>query len=135
MCAVNKLASLPVVLLVMACGCGGGKYDLQRMEGTVTLTDGTPGRGLHVSFECDAPLISAKAMTDESGHYRLGTLETGDGAPPGHYRVAVVEADVLDPDAVRPPRIHTKYARFETSGLEFTVEDGTNTFDIRLDPP
>jgi len=133
-CVVNKLAFWPAVLLVVACGCGG-KYDLQPVEGTVTLTNGRPGGpSLHLSFECDEPKISAKAITDASGHYQVGTLETGDGAPPGHYRVAVVEADVIVPNAVKPPPIHTKYARFDTSGLEFTVEEGNNTFDIQLEP-
>ena len=131
---VNQLGLWPAVLLVVAGGCGG-KYDLQRFEGTVTLTDGTPGSGLHLSFECDGTQASAQAMTDESGHYRVGILETGGGAPPGHYRVAVVEAEVLDIDRAPAPKIHSRYARFDTSGLEFTVEEGTNTFNFQLDPP
>jgi hypothetical protein len=124
-----------LLLWLFSCGCGG-KYDLNRVEGTVTLTDGTPGGPmLQMSFECDDPPLSAKAMTDASGHYGLGTLKKGDGAPAGHYRVGIVEGVVLDPRAEKPPHIHPKYARFETSGLEFTVEKGRNTFDIQLDPP
>ena len=124
-----------LLLGVFSCGCGG-KYDLQPVEGTVTFTDGTPGGpGLQMSFECQEPLLSAKAITDESGHYQLGTLEKGDGAPSGHYRVAIVAREGLRPGEVRPPQIPTKYARFETSGLEFIVKEGPNTFDIQLDPP
>ena len=122
-----------LLLGVCLCGCGG-KYDLQPVEGTVTFKDGTPGGpGLRISFECKAPRLSAKAMTDESGHYRLGTLEKGDGAPTGHYRVGIVAREVLRPGEVRPPKIPIKYARFETSGLEFAVKEGRNTFDIQLD--
>lgn len=115
-------------------GCGG-KYDLQRVEGTVTLKDGMPLANLRLMFECEQPRISARAATDESGHYRVGTLETGDGAPAGRYRVVVAEPPNADPDTVPTPRVHSKYSRFDTSGLEFTVEKGNNTFNIQLDPP
>ena len=115
------------------CGCGG-KYDLQRVEGTVTLKDGMPLANLRLMFECEQPRISARAATDESGHYRVGTLETGDGAPAGHYRVVIAEPAPPDPDDPPPRRFHSKYSRFDTSGIEFTVSEGNNTFDIQLDP-
>jgi len=135
MFGVRRHYWLWMLFVVFFCGCGG-KYDLQPVEGTITLKDGTPGGPrLRISFECDEPKLSAKAITDESGHYELGTLEKGDGAPTGHYRVAIVEGESMDPKAVPAPPIHKKYARFRTSGFEFTVKEGSNTFDMELDLP
>ena len=123
-----------LLLVLFLCGCGG-KYDLHGVEGTVTLKDGTPLADLRLMFECEKPRISVTAATDASGHYRVGTLKADDGAPAGNYRVVVAEPAPADPDKMRPRRIHSKYSRFETSGLEFTVNEGNNTFDIQLDPP
>ncbi len=117
------------------CGCGG-KYDTYPVSGKVTLSDGTPVDGVQVTFECREPALTAVAVTDEQGNYSLGTVGAADGAPAGEYRVTVVELpNDKDPDHPPPPRIHGRYRGFSRSGLEFTVEAGNDTFDIRLDPP
>jgi len=121
--------------MLLLCGCGG-KYDTCPVSGKVTLNDGTPVDGVQVTFECRQPALTAVAVTDQDGNYRLGTVEAGDGAPAGNYRVTVVELpDEKDPDNPPPPRIHGKYRSFTRSGLEFTVKKGRNTFEIQLDPP
>jgi len=66
---------------------------------------------------------------------RPGTLDSGDGAPVGSYQVAVVDARGEDMDDPTPIRIHARYRRYETSALTFAVGDGTNEWEIRLDPP
>jgi hypothetical protein len=123
-----------LLLAGLLAGCDG-KYKLYSVEGTVTLPDGTPLEGVHVSFDCQELGISATGMTDSDGRYRLGTIDAGDGAPTGDYRVAVVERDVIDIDEAPPPRISGKYGRFESSGLTFSVKEESNTFDIVLDSP
>ena len=123
-----------LLLPFLLSGCGG-KYDLRPVEGTVTLTDGTPLTRLRLTFECQDPVLSARATTDEKGKYQLSTLTDGDGAPIGSYRVAIGDLPGDDPDDFRPSRIHSKYQSFDTSGLTFEVGDGDNVFDIQLDPP
>jgi hypothetical protein len=88
-----------------------------------------------VVFQCKEPPITATGTTDSGGNYRLGTVEPGDGAPAGNYRVAVTEPEGDDPENPLPPRIDPKYGSFQTSGLQFTVEPGSNSFDMPLDPP
>ncbi|MDZ7619099.1 MAG: carboxypeptidase-like regulatory domain-containing protein [Patescibacteria group bacterium] len=124
------LAMVPAIVL---CGCGG---DLKTysVQGTVTGHDGKPLEGAQLVWQCADPPLSATAVTDASGRYRLGTLAAADGAPAGEYEIAITEPQSDDPDAPPPNRIHPHYARFETSGLRFTVEPRSNRFDIQLEP-
>ncbi|MFH1922449.1 MAG: carboxypeptidase-like regulatory domain-containing protein [Planctomycetota bacterium] len=130
----RRVASACLLLVPVFCGCGG-KHDTHRVTGKVALTDGTPLADVRVTFESQEAAISATAVTDEDGTYRLGTVKEGDGAPAGAYRVAVVELPGDDPDHPSPPRIHRKYGSFKTSGLKFTVERGRNSYDIELNSP
>ena len=100
----------------------------------MTLQDGSPLSGVQVTFKCDDPKITATAVTDAEGNYELGTVEPGDGAPAGEYRVSVVElSDLEDPDNPKPPRIDRRYGHFKKSGLEFAVPTDDGDYDIRLD--
>jgi len=126
-------ATLAVGLVILA-GCGSG-FDLRSVSGQITLRDGTPLAGVRITCECPELRVSATAVTDEHGHFRLTTLDSGDGAPVGSYQVAVVDARGEDMDDPTPIRIHARYRRYETSGLTFSVGDGTNEWEIRLDPP
>ena len=124
---------LAMVLAIVLCGCGG-ELKTYSVRGTVTAHDGKPLEGVQLVWRCADPLVSATAVTDASGNYRLGTLAAADGAPAGEYEIAITEPQGDDPDAPPPNRIHPHYAKFETSGLRFTVEPRSNRFDIQLEP-
>jgi hypothetical protein len=131
-----KLAILPAsfLFLLAACGGCGNKYHTLPVGGKVLLADGKPAAGVQVTFECEQPVVSATAVTDEQGNFRLGTVQEEDGAPAGKYRVAIVEPDSDDVDHPAPRRIHAKYGSPETSGLEFTVVPQHTHFEIKLGP-
>ncbi len=126
-------ATLAVGLVFLA-GCGSG-FDLRSVSGQITLRDGTPLAGVRITCECPELRISATAVTDEDGRFRLTTLDSGDGAPVGSYQVAVVDARGEDMDDPTPIRIHARYRRDGTAGLAFAVRDETNEWEIRLGPP
>ncbi len=115
-------------------GCGSG-LRTHPVEGTVTTPEGTPLAGVQVIWQrIDQPLMCT-AITDESGRYRVGTRRPADGAPPGRYRVKLVEPQAGDIDAAPAERVPPRYRNLESSGLEWTVEAGRNRFDIRLESP
>lgn len=115
-------------------GCGSG-LRTHPVEGTVTTHDGRPLAGVQVIWQRIDPPLTCTAITDESGRYRVGTRRPADGAPPGRYRVKLVEPQADDIDAAPAERIPQRYRSLESSGLEWTVEAGRNRFDIRLEPP
>jgi hypothetical protein len=80
----------------------------------------------------------ASGIIEEDGSFRLTTVRDGDGAVAGRHRAIVVQVvntehipleehhHVLD--------VHPRYARYETSGLEFTIEPGKqNYLEIMVD--
>ncbi|MDR1291462.1 MAG: hypothetical protein LBK06_09700, partial [Planctomycetaceae bacterium] len=88
---------------------------------------------------------------DANGYYKVN-FGTKSGIPKGNYKVCIQEADkeeaiptgaiVLNPVTEknepemfikRTPIIAAKYAKTETSGLEFTVDGNKKTFDIAVD--
>lgn len=150
------------VALVMATGCsrGDGRPKTYPVTGTVTL-NGSPVEGATVVFVPKSPAQpgaqgpqAATATTDASGKYVLGTFARGDGAIPGEYLVRVFKYPAPPPptggsgsseDEYVPPEesgappapppknlLPEKYANENTSGLSFTVEPKSNTFDIQL---
>ena len=124
------ICPLVAAACLLAAGCSGHKT--YPVEGTATLADGTPLGGLRVTLISDQPPVSATGVTDDRGHFVLGTLKVSDGAPAGTYRVVVSEA--AKSDLPPPPRTHARYARPETSGLEFTVKPERNELVLKLDP-
>ncbi len=133
---MQTFGKLSMVLLAILLGGGcGGKYSSHPVRGQVTLEDGTPLDNVQITFQCDDPALTATAVTDSDGYYALGTVEEGDGAPAGTYRVAVVEQDDLtDPDTVRPARVAPRYTSLQNSGLEITVPSNDG-YDLKLAPP
>lgn len=121
--ARNALA----LVLFAALGCGTKPPDLVPVAGKVTTGDGKPLEHASVIFHPvgggDGPKPRGKVGAD--GSFVLTTHTTGDGAPPGEYRVTVelwlAGARADDPPANRLP---AKYARPESSGLIVTVTPG-----------
>jgi hypothetical protein len=108
------------------------------VRGTVTLEDGTPlAKGLVIFERFDGgPALTARGDIGPDGRYELSTEKTGDGVPPGKYRVSINPLDTSDtPDEQKVLPFDVKYLNLKTSGLEYEVKAGVNEFPIRLAPP
>ena len=131
--ARNALAHFLVISCVSGCGSEFGAT----ATGVVSL-DGKPVNPGFVTFAPeDATAVPAVSDLDSNGHFEL-TTKKKPGLAPGTYRVAV--------QAFRPPNVPAgqrtmkpseplvpvKYLQVTTSGLEYTVERGSNTIDIQL---
>lgn len=123
-----------VVALAALAGCGGAE---STVTGTVTL-DGQPvGPGVIVFASAGGASNPSDGAIQVDGSYFLRTGRE-EGLKPGNYNVGVT---VLDQPAVKPGErsmevakyiTPQKYAEPSTSGLQFTVEAGSNTIDVKL---
>jgi hypothetical protein len=132
-----------------AVGCGGGKSDkppLGRVSGTVTYK-GQPLPEGSVTFtpvegKGDDSGQLASGQIESDGSYSLTTFNTDDGAVLGQHAVTVQSRDGSQ---FKPPqpgepikyvlqksRIPKKYETVKSTPLRFTVEAGSNEFDIEL---
>ncbi|MBI3464591.1 MAG: carboxypeptidase regulatory-like domain-containing protein [Planctomycetes bacterium] len=141
-----KTATLVVRLIVaalavcLAGGCSG--RDKYPVFGKVTKADGQPVAKVIVEFAAIDGVHGAVAMTKEDGSYALSSDGTDDGAPPGSYRVRLIsaneESDYNEPEdefagkrRARPQAVPWKYQNFDTSEMQFTVQEAPeNRFDI-----
>jgi hypothetical protein len=128
-----RIAGAALVLLGLG-GCGANRT--YPVEGKVLFKDGTPVTGGLVVFESvDQPTVCARGPIRADGSFRLGTFKTNDGAVPGRHRVLVTPPMPNSQREAMEPPIHPRFATYETSELEFTVEPGKNTFTIEVDRP
>ena len=127
---------LPVLFVLAAAGCGSKGPVLVPVTGKV-FVNGKPAEHavvvLHPLTASDLPKPRGTVSAD--GSFTLTTHTTGDGAPPGEYRVTV-EQWLAGAKADDPPtsRLPAKYAKPETSGFTATVGDGATelkTIDIK----
>jgi hypothetical protein len=123
------------VLAATLLGCGGGAES--EVSGTVTLDGVTVGPGTVVFAPIDGTSNPADGAIQTDGSYFLKTSREV-GLKAGRYRVGVT---VLDQPDVQPGErsmveatyvTPQKYADPSTSGLEYDVEPGENTIDIKL---
>lgn len=144
-------------------GCGSEtEVDTVPVTGKVTL-DGEPVEGAVVTFVPDIPKgRTAAGRTDRRGVYTLMTIEPGDGALPGGYRIMVHKtsdstapttyANQEEAMAAQTERMEAssgvsnmsrrsetthelpaKYANVDESGLKAKVTaDGGNNFPLEL---
>ena len=133
-----------VILAASVCfapGCGDdGRLPTYEARGQVVFQDGNPLEGGTIIFESMDHPVSPRSLISPDGKFELGTYETGDGAPVGQYRVAIMppsQTGGVDRDEARPPAIiDPKYKDFEKSGLEYKVEaKDANEFVVKLDRP
>jgi hypothetical protein len=89
----------------------------------------------------------ARSEIDKDGKYTLGFQGESDGLPKGEYRVYIQAVHVetqrgTEKDAygepvivgrTETPLIAAKYTSPDTSGLTFTVDGKTKTFDIEVE--
>ena len=151
------LALLPILAffaLVAGCGGAGAKG---KMSGKV-LYSGKPVTGGSVIFRPDAPSENTVVtQIDANGNYTVSlplgpvkiAVDNKDLRPveaelkkqprPNFPKGAVVGPDKPDPrvNPQKPPgtyvKIPEKYCEVETSGLNYTVKSGSQTFDIKLE--
>jgi len=121
---------------VVSCGCGRVRERLYPVSGRVAFADGTPLTEGMVVFDAVAEnaAVGARGVIGSDGAFRMGTRGDGDGVPAGRYRVAIaLPARNGDTGAVNTsgPAIAPRFTAFETSGLEFTVEQNQAN-DYRL---
>jgi hypothetical protein len=129
-----RRAGIAVIAATLV-GCGGGAES--EVSGTVTLDGEAVGPGTVVFAPLDGASNPADGAIQTDGSYFLKTSREV-GLKAGKYRVGVT---VLDQPDVQPGErsmieakyvTPQKYADPSESGLEYTVEPGENTIDIKL---
>src|SRR5262245_4474484 len=134
-----KRCGLTAVLLLTAllAGCRGGVYPV---EGQVVWEDDSPAKelaGSHVVFDLPEKKTHARGIVGADGSFRLTTNKPDDGAPPGEYKVLIVEANRKplggpDSTALAPGVIDSRYASPTTSDLRATVQAGSNKITLKV---
>jgi hypothetical protein len=130
------------------CGLLGCGADTNKLEGVVPVSgtvtqNGTPLEGAAVSFAPAGGGRSASGKTDAAGKFTLTTLNPGDGAMPGEYKVTITKKEMVGKEYTeeeanayynehqkQPPApemknlIDEKYSNADTSGLMASVPEG-----------
>jgi hypothetical protein len=106
------------------------------VKGKVVFADGKPLSGGFISFvpKGDLP-ITPSAVIGADGTFSLVTGGSGEGAPPGEYKVRIESPRFQrsDPKSRTRPLIPPKYTDEDSSGLVITVRAETNQLEpIRL---
>ena len=121
----------------MAMGCGGGEA-VHQVRGHVQAADGRRATFGTVEFMSEAGGKVASGAIQRDGSFRLSTFRAGDGAVAGRHRVIIVQ--VIDTEHLPLEKhrhvldVHPRHARYETSGLQVTVEPGKqNSFELVVD--
>jgi hypothetical protein len=85
-----------------------------------------------VSFQSVEDKSNATGEIGPDGSFHIRTPPGRDGAAPGTYRVLILPPEGADRN--RPP-IDRHYNRYETSGIEVTVNEGENKLTIKVKRP
>ena len=132
----RRAGTLMTVAVAALAGCRGSDslpaYQVYQVDGKVLLADGMPLNGGWIYFvpKGDLPVTpSGEIGTD--GTFSLATGGSGDGAPPGDYKVRV-ESPQLQQAAGKSRKklaFPTKYTDEDSSGLVVTVRAESNHLD------
>lgn len=130
----RALRAITVLTATLSFTVGCGSTDrLEPVSGVVMFADGRPVAGGVVEFK---PIAStgraARGAIGPDGRFELKS-GSAPGARAGRYQVAVVQASPTTTHTrvhAPLPRIHARYARFETSGLFQDVKSGTTTSSL-----
>jgi hypothetical protein len=115
-----------LLLSLLACGCGGKLPG--RISGAVTLDDAPLHTGT-VVFHPASGGANAYGTIDKKGNYSVST-GTDQGLVLGEYAVTVVATTGPPPEGKL--LIPARYGNAQKSGLRFTVNSGSNQFNIPL---
>jgi hypothetical protein len=126
----------PASLAVLS-GCGSSndaprKVTVYEVKGKLLLPDGKPLSGGHVYFVPTDGALAPEAKVGADGSFSLVTANSGEGAPPGDYKVRVEPADPSlisprRPTAARKLPFPPKYLDEDSSGLKVTIKAEPNT--------
>ena len=136
---MHRPALLSLICCLLALGCrDSGRIPTYPTTGQVVYEDGTPLGGGAVIFYSVEHQLGARSAITSDGTFSLGTYAQDDGAVAGTHQVALIapRPEGFNPESgVNPRTLPGKYARKETSGLEYEVTpEGTNTFRIEVEP-
>lgn len=127
----SRLALVAVLALVAGCGEAEDRATRFPASGTV-LVDGQPAAGVQILLHPadrlgDLDALKPTAVTGADGAFQVGTYETGDGAPPGRYKVTLYWPDV-PPNGSNSPvdLLGERFADPARSNLEATIKEGDN---------
>jgi len=131
-CKLNGFALL-VVMFVL--GCGGGRSDLGRVTGEVTL-DGQPLPNATVIFQPDTAGPASYGLTNAEGKYTMMYDQSTQGAVIGSHTVQITTFQEGDKDAEPPipaaaEALPAKFNR--NSELRHEVQAGSNSIDFALE--
>jgi hypothetical protein len=114
-------------------GCGEKMPDGPRVPTTPVvgqiLVDGKPADYLAVNFtpqfELPGVVPGSGTFTDKDGKFAISTFETGDGAPPGKYKVTFMwgQINLLNGQYGPPDKLKGRYKKAADSRHEITVGD------------
>jgi hypothetical protein len=130
----STIGWLVLLFVTFLSGCGGGRSDLGRVSGVVTL-DGQPLPNATVVFQPDAAGPASYGLTDSQGLYTMMYDHSTRGAVIGTHTVSITTFQEGDPDAeppvsAAPEKLPAKYNR--TSELREEVQVGNNEIDFAL---
>ena len=136
---------LTTILLAAVCFCGCSSNAHVPLSGRITFEDnGEPLTTGSIAFVKGTD--QARSEIDSDGRYTLGFLGASDGLPKGEYKIYIQavhteyvygrpnadgEAEVID--RIETPLIASKYRDPATSGLTFTADGKSRTFDIKVE--
>lgn len=133
------LLTVTAVLFVGGCGNSG---PLVPVEGVVKI-NGQPAGNLQVVFtQAEAPQGKQRkagtAVSDSSGRFVIKPHDGSPGLPPGKYKVAVVDNNLVvdeEPDPNKPPipnRIPRMYSDVLSTPLDVEVVEGKTVYEVNV---
>lgn len=125
----RAIAFTAIVLALFSSGCGDGRPKRVPVSGQV-LIDGKPLASGLIRIVPEEGRMSAGDL-DSEGRFTMSCYAIGDGVLPGTHRVEVAGFKTINDITVRwfAPK---KYADYQTSGLEETIDGPTDSLIIRL---
>jgi len=135
MVRLDRLSRLTLFLAIPfgVAGCSSETIPTVPAEGSVTYKGKPLEKGQVQFLPVDGP---AAVGSVDNGKFVLGTLEAGNGAPPGHYRVTVMSYQEVKNrfgETSSKSVIPNKYANPDSSGIVVDVpKEGNKSIEIKL---
>ncbi len=130
------ISALAVTAWVALTGCDNSNalpsLKVFQVTGKVLLADGKPLDGGWITFvpKGDLP-VTPSAVIQPDGTFSVSTGGSGEGAPPGEYKIRVEapQLQLATSKARKKPIIPTKYTDEDSSGLVVRVRAEPNRID------